>query len=342
MSLKDLAKEIDDHARPIRLTVRELLASEGHARRGKHVMRKISAALKKYKLVSEPDFNAVHIDSAILLKKKTNANSGRKHIAREDAPNSSISLSSKDDSERDVLLTIGQLDAANKTPVFITKSDKIEKAITLLMQHDVSHLVVSQNQRQAEGLVSWKSIGQARASRHQDKSVLDCMERHPVTLSYSSPLFDAVRDVVNRGAVIVKNSENLISGLVTPAEIAQQFISLSEPFLYLEQCESHLREMLRKAAPKIELLREMVDPRDENRKGSIKEVDDLTFGETIRAIGDERIWPVLNLALDRKTFIAGLDDIRDVRNTVMHFHPDGISNDEQIRLHKTRRMLQIL
>ena len=39
-------------------------------------------------------------------------------------------------------------------------------------------------------------------------------------------------------------------------------------------------------------------------------------------------------------FCTRLEEIRSIRNKVMHFHPDGISDEDREILRKTRQMLQ--
>ena len=69
-------------------------------------------------------------------------------------------------------------------------------------------------------------------------------------------------------------------------------------------------------------------------------MDDLSFGETARAFGREEIWKELYLLLDRSSFCIRLEEIRSIRNKVMHFHPDGITDEDREVLRKTRQMLQ--
>jgi len=90
------------------------------------------------------------------------------------------------------------------------------------------------------------------------------------------------------------------------------------------------------------MLRGFVNPKDEERAKKLKDADDLTFGETVRAIGSSEIWEKLKLGLDRKTLVARLEELREIRNAVMHFHPDGITNEERDLLRRTRQMLQDL
>ncbi len=343
---KDIAAAIREKGKPKRMTVRALMKSIGQQRRGKNVNRKLRTMLNRAKLTTEPDFELVHIDSYVSLKALPESPTLRKvtipvRKRNRNAPIDVLPVEPTEE-EREVVLTIGQLLSANRKPVFLTRDESYLKATTLLIQERTDHLVVSQNKRVAEGLITWQSIGEACAGRKELRTAADCMEKQPLTVRYDTPLFDAVREITVRGFVLVQGDKGEICGSVTSRDIAEQFVTLSEPFLFLEQIENHLRVLLRGARLGQEAIRELTDPRDEARKARVKSVDDLTFGETLRAFEDSLTWDKLKLSLDRKTLCERLRRVSDIRNSVMHFHPDGITDEEREILRKTRGMLQII
>jgi CBS domain len=347
LDFKTIAASVKSSGRPQTMTVRDLIQSIGKERRGKYVSRSLRNKLKFYQLVTEPDFEAVHIDSVISVKQWVQALSTGPLPARKLplilAPQALTEATNNKETEedpRDVILTIGQLPSADRKPVFIKRDEPYTKAVTLLLSEETDHLVVSQNERSVEGLITWHSIGKACASRQQPKTAADCMELQPLVVRYNAPLFDTVREITRHGFVLVLSAKNQICGSVTSRDIAEQFVTLSEPFLFLEQIENHLRALLRSAKLGQEAIRELTDPRDEVRKIRVKSVDDLTFGETLRAFENIDIWTKLHLNLDRKTLMERLKKVNDIRNSVMHFHPDGITDEERGILRNTRKMLQ--
>lgn len=48
----------------------------------------------------------------------------------------------------------------------------------------------------------------------------------------------------------------------------------------------------------------------------------------MRLLESEERWQKLGLKIDRRRFIEQLKRIRDIRNDVMHFDPDGITPEE--------------
>lgn len=66
----------------------------------------------------------------------------------------------------------------------------------------------------------------------------------------------------------------------------------------------------------------------------IEGLADLTLGEYARLLESPDNWKKLKLAVDRKDFITQLNSIREIRNDVMHFDPQGIDSEnfEKLKL----------
>lgn len=341
------------------LTVRELLGHFGQERRGREVSRFIRYKLGYLGLETDPRFEEVHIDSTIQLIQRPKRPRGRPRkvhvegavsgekfgtleiIKGKPAP---VVTEMDDENAEDEAprpyLTIGLLASANRKPHSIRRNDTLEKAITLMLMHDISHVPVIQGERSVEGLITWRSIGRVKAANRPCSTAAQCMDTGVPVLRQSTSLFDAVREIVRYGVVLVQARDKTICGIVTAKDIADQFVALSEPFLFLEQIENHLRSLLKKSNLKPDELRDLVDPADATRRASGVTVDGLTFGEYLRGLSNPSLWGRLGLGIDRNLFVQRLDAIRRIRNSVMHFHPDGISAADRDVLAKTREMLQ--
>jgi hypothetical protein len=59
---------------------------------------------------------------------------------------------------------------------------------------------------------------------------------------------------------------------------------------------------------------------------------DLTFGEYIRLLQNPDRWTKLGKPVDRAIFCENLDRVREIRNDVTHFDPDGITDEDLERL----------
>ena len=71
-----------------------------------------------------------------------------------------------------------------------------------------------------------------------------------------------------------------------------------------------------------------------------------SFGEYVRLLENPANWAKLKLALDRVVFTKMLNQVRLVRNDVMHFDPDGIDAEQLEKLRQFSsfmdRTLQLL
>jgi hypothetical protein len=142
-------------------------------------------------------------------------------------------------------------------------------------------------------------------------------------VSTDDSLFGAISLIQRYDCVLVRDSTNRIVGILTPYDISATFGQLAEPFLVLGEIENHIRDLIRGRFTKDELALAR-DPGDPTRL--VGDVTDLTFGEYMRLIENPERWGKLGLQIDRVLFIKDLDEIRRIRNDVMHFDPEGIDD----------------
>jgi hypothetical protein len=121
--------------------------------------------------------------------------------------------------------------------------------------------------------------------------------------------------------------------------LSLQFQQLSEPFLLLSEIENYIRLLISRSFGSADL-RAAKEPSDLAR--DIESVSDLTFGEYIRLIENDKGWAKLNVPIDRKVFCDGLERVRAIRNNVMHFDPDGVEPKDLEALRDFARFLQSL
>ncbi len=71
-------------------------------------------------------------------------------------------------------------------------------------------------------------------------------------------------------------------------------------------------------------------------------VADLTFGQYVRLFQHPVIWTKLELKIDATVLTALLEEVRVIRNDVMHFDPDPMTPEELNTLRKAVRFMQQL
>jgi hypothetical protein len=153
-------------------------------------------------------------------------------------------------------------------------------------------------------------------------------------------LFDAIPLVVKHQYVLVRDEQAKISGIITASDLGEQFRQLSEPFLLIGEVENHIRSLIDGKFTAEELAANR-DPSDEERE--VERVDDLSIGEYERLLQNQKHWDRLGLSVVvRKNFVEQLEDVRHVRNRIIHFEPDGLQEEELQTLRRFSNLLRKL
>jgi len=315
----------------IKITPRQLLKCFGQERRTKYNNYQIKQFLNENELITSPDFLSVYMDAQIELKKKPKVRVKKGEPA--------IEVEEDEIMDYDPVSRIQLLPSANRVPISIKKEATLLEATTTMLLHDFSQLPVMSSSRQVDGIITWETIGNNLIHGGEKKTVKECMKKDVAIIENTTTLFKAVKIIIEKGVVLIKNQVNEISGLVTTTDIGEQFVTMSEPFLILEQIENHIRKLL-DGKFSIDKLRSISVEEESTRK--IESISDLTFGEYVRLMENPSNWEEMKLSIDRATFVKRLEEVRRIRNDVMHFHPDGISETDFETLRQTSSFFENL
>ena len=163
----------------------------------------------------------------------------------------------------------------------------------------------------------------------------------PLTIiSADTTLLDDISEIIRHQYVLVRKKDSTISGIVTTSDLSMQLRKLSEPFLLLQEIENHVRRLISEGNFEVQELRDASDSKDKTRL--VNDVYNLNFGEYKRLLEREESWLKIKLPMDRPVFIEKLENIRQIRNDVMHFDPDGIEDEDLEILRKFTVFLQKL
>jgi CBS domain-containing protein len=340
--LKDIAQQIRDGRVVPSPKAREFLSWFGAQRRGSLTVYRIRRELLEAKLRTEPDFESAYVDSFIEFKLEPEPSHEQKIplkvVELQASASISLGMAAELSIYSDPTYRISKLEAANKKPVSVTPNTTLQEAVTIMLIRDFSQLPVMIGERDVKGVVSWTSIGARLSLGKKGSQASEFMDQHQEIRADSS-LFQAIPIIVQHQYVLIRGSENRITGIVTASDLSLQFKQLSEPFLLLGEVENHIRNILRQKLSQ-EDLSSVKDPNDSQR--NVSGVDDLTFGEYIRLLENPDKWNKVGLPIDRATFCKELGCVRDIRNDVMHFDPDGIPPDDLECLRGVARFIEEL
>ena len=230
------------------------------------------------------------------------------------------------------------LAAANRDVVWVNPQDPIERAVTLMLAHDYSKLAVMTGPHNMKGAISWKSIGSRLSQGNELRHVSDAMESAEGAPD-TKPIFDVTRIIIQHDFIFVHSSrDNSITGIATATDLSEQFQGFSEPFLLLGWIEHQIRKLIENAFD-VETLRAAGDHKDTKDKANVTSASQLTIGGYQRILEQEENWARLGFAACRRVFCSLLDEVRKLRNEIMHFHPDAIEDGD---LECLRRFLRLL
>jgi hypothetical protein len=167
----------------------------------------------------------------------------------------------------------------------------------------------------------------------------DCRE-DALPVDSNRTLFEVIPLIVERGYVLVSNQQDKrITGIVTASDLSLEFQTRSEPFLLLREVELHVRQILgeKLTAADFDLLGAVTATTHKPQN-----VADLTFDEYVRLFQHPQIWPKLDPKIDSTVLTSPLEEIRIIRNDVMHFDPDPMTPDELGTIKRGVRLMQEL
>ncbi|MFC6858960.1 CBS domain-containing protein [Zunongwangia atlantica] len=318
----ELVKEIKKKGKGKKMTKREFIwLFDFYEKRTSGNVWRINEYLEKQKMVVVPNYQGGWIDDEVTLKEKDKAR---------------IINGETFEEKFDPINRLSVLKAAAKTPISISRDASLKKAYHILWKHEFTQVPIMNNEREVLGVVSWQSLAKGLIAGKESDCVKDFMTNDFEIIDDETPLFDAIKSVIRRGVAFVRDKEKKIKGPVTPSDLSEEFIEQIEPYILLEQIENFIRLILHDKIILEDLLK-LLTIEDENRK--IESISDMTFGEYLRVIENDEMWDILKLPFVKADFTNELDEIRKIRNGVMHFHPDKISEEDLIQLRKMSKFL---
>jgi CBS domain-containing protein len=345
--LKDARRQADAGA-PIALTVRDLLGWWGASRRGYLVTEQVTAELANHGLSTVPDFAAVGIDDRVTVTgpsgdtedveeetAEQEPTTGQEEPKTTSAPGPATTSGDEEDRGEPIQgQTVGNLPSALKGVVSVTSSATFEEAFTKMRLNGYSQLPVLNGTRNLRGAVTWESIARARYADAAAPLADAIADAHAV--SYADHLIDVLPDLERFGFLLVKDQTSQIAGIITVADVAAEYGATARPFLLIGDLDRQLRRVISEGLDLAEVIA-LCDP-DGLRK--LTAFDQLSYGDYQQVLSNQKQWDRLAWPLDRKSFTARLDELREIRNELMHFNDKDKAGDSAIPM--LRNMIELL
>jgi len=320
--LKD-AREQAEKGVPRTMSVRSLLAQWNADGRTQAASEQLAADLENHGLMTEPPFLRVGLDSNVTI------------VERPVEPVDALSTDGADktaDEDADTGLTLGNIPSANLGVTSISPQSTYEQAVTLMLLNDYSQLAVMTGPRAVPRAVTWQSIAQERYANPDGGlagAIVDASTRH-----FETDLVDVLPLLEREDFVFVKDSTNTITGIVTTSDVVRAYGQLATPFFLIGELDRTLRRTLAQAFS-LDQVRGICNPNGSR----IQSFDDLTMGDYQTVLSNQGCWSSLDWPLDRTMFIERLDELRQLRNDLVHFNPDPIP---RTTVERVKHMIQLL
>lgn len=314
------ARDDADNGKPHVITVRDLLRHWGGRARGSRISWRIEVDLGNRGLTTSPDFLSVTLDDDVSLviaeQEPATVENGGTGTDSIDV----VVFPAKVVERGKIGLTLGNLMAASRTLVWVKPTATFQEAMTKMLLSDFSQLPVLKNKYEIDGAVTWQSIAHARL---KDPDALFSDAIVPAKdLPYDHDLNHVLPVLQSDDFVVVRNAHNEISGIVTTADVVGLYGERTLPFLLIGELDQELRQIM--TTFDLAVIRSLCERPGQRELTSH---DDMTMGDYQRMLANPACWAKLGWPLDRVTFVARLDELRQLRNDIMHFNPDGVPPD---------------
>lgn len=215
------ARQAAERGKPETITVRDLVRHWGARTRGSRITRSIEADLDNHGLTTDPHFLRVALDDDVVLA-AVQPDSVAVAVAVADgaAVTDSVTVTviqADAVQRREIGLTLGNLTKSWRTLVSVKPTATFEEAMTKMLVNDFSQLPVLKSKHTLEGAVTWQSI--ARARLKDPDAPFSAAIVPAKKLSFSQNLNTVLPILKAEDFVIVTNNHNVITGIVTTADV---------------------------------------------------------------------------------------------------------------------------
>ncbi|OHV28449.1 MULTISPECIES: CBS domain-containing protein [Pseudofrankia] len=221
-----------------------------------------------------------------------------------------------------VAMKVGHLPSAKGGVSSVPSGTPLARVTTLMLKRGYSQVLVLDGSSNLRGAVTWRSIATMQGSRRQH-TLENATDPDVESVQVTDDLLATLPRITERGFVIVWR-DGRVCGIVTTADLATAYDRLAHPYFLIGEIERRLRRCL---GPRfgIEDLR-AVNP-------DATSVSNLMFGEYLKLLRTPGQWAKLSWAtVDHHQFLHDLDEVRRIRNEIMHFDPRPLTDRQKEHL----------
>lgn len=340
-SSEELKLEVDrDGTR--QLSARDLIGLWGWQRRTTECIDAVDRGLTELSLQTEPHYTAVQLDDLITVSSVVADDpDDLESVAYESEDNSTGTALKpvESDASTDLAWRIGSLTIPKKV-ITVMAQHPIGLAIDRMVAGEYSQLPVVDQYGRLNGMITWESIAHTQFTR-RPQLVSDAMVANTYSCRDGDELFARIEDIQSRGFLIVVDGENVVTGILTAADLSGELRNRVQPFTVLEEIERRLRRAVRSLST--DDLRASF-PFGDSRARRIASAENLTLGNYSFVLDDEVRWAKLGWPFERSDMVKRLRKVADYRNSIAHWDIDfpGQDSDELAHAKQVLRLLKVI
>jgi hypothetical protein len=335
------------------VNVLELLTSMGTRRRSASAIGAIQDELTARGLEEYPPITVASLDGKVVLRRLPDTGPPEALSDVESPPdeldtsvdvNAHIVQAKALIGSRRLGLYIGNVAPMSRPVISVNIHDEPRVALTKMAMHGDQPVIAftDKNQRNPAGAVTWQAVVRYQLSHgygepEQIKDVLEKVER----VFEGDELIPHIPLILSQSFLLVEDSERRVTRTITPSDLTKYFVEKTRAFLLVGDIEGILRDIL---VQRLHHKWDSVAAIEAEAYGGNRlpsSPDELSFGTYVQSLQRPDMWNDLRWRLDKKEFCQALDEVRIIRNEIMHFSPDSDA-DNVDRLERFLALLRIV
>jgi restriction system protein len=317
-----------DPPEPLELDISELLELWGHQQRSDTAISEIKRDLLQSGLTTVPPFTEGDLDRKVKLvaipvegpqRDETDADNAEAEETEDLAQTESIAL------------RIGNFPFRTKP---ISTETLFEEARHIMVSKRYSQLAVVDGDGIYRGAITADRIIRAHMTPGTP-TLAEVLDDQIPTAHRDDYLLSKLDLIFEHGFVFVHSHDRkTIDGILTAADLTRRFGAFMRPLTVLEEIENRLRDAIDKA-----LSLKEIQKNTRRKSADVHSAADLFMGDYWYILKDPKYWDRLAWGLSQTMFLDQLQAVIDVRNSIMHFSSDPISNQQLDTLQEFREVI---
>jgi restriction system protein len=319
-------------AAPRSMTVRELLDCWNYRRRTARIVEEITDELAELGLLAVPSIAEGWIGSRVDIVPMP----GQSGDTSESSTTTDESVDAAEANAEAVIsgsvqYSVSTMDTASCVVMSARPEDPLSDVVTDMALKDFSQVAVVDEKDRLIGAISWESVALAWTSG-SPTVVGDAMRSAP-SAAPEEGLLHQTEVIYHHGFVFVRDNAGGVQGIITSADLSRRFGNDHRPIVLLDEIERRLGTRIMSHCTHDEL----------KAAGVHIKPFGATLGNYVTALQKEVLWNKLEWhGLGRAQFHETMNQVREIRNQLMHFSPDPITSEEIDLLEKTARFLRLI